>query len=147
LPACVAPELLPCAIEEVLRYRSPVAWVMRTPRREIAVGGQAIAAGKLMLAMIGSANRDPRQFPEPDRFDIGRDPNPHLAFGHGIHFCLGAALSRMEARIAMGDLLDRFQSFELATDQPWEPRQALHVHGPTHLPIRFEATRRATVRA
>jgi cytochrome P450 len=97
--------------------------------------------------VIGAANRDPRQFPEANRFDISRDPNPHVAFGHGIHFCLGAALSRMEARIALSDLLERFKNFELATDQPWQPRQALHVHGPTSLPIRFEADRHAATPA
>jgi cytochrome P450 len=100
--------------------------------------GQTISTGTLVLPVIGSANRDPRQFHEASRFDICRDPNPHVAFGHGIHFCLGAALSRMEARIALADLLERFKSFELATDGPWEPRQALNVHGPTRLPIRFE---------
>jgi cytochrome P450 len=138
-----APELLPAAIEEVLRYRSPLQWMMRTPRRDVEVHGQVIPAGQLVLPMIGSANRDPRKFPGAGRFDIGRNPNPHVAFGHGIHFCLGAALSRMEAKIALSDLLERFQSFELATDQPWQPRQALHVHGPTSLPIRFEVGRRA----
>jgi cytochrome P450 len=90
--------------------------------------------------MIGSANRDHAQFPDAARFDIARDPNPHIAFGHGIHFCLGAALSRMEARIALSDLLARMRRFELASDEPWEPRKALHVHGPTRLPIRFELT-------
>jgi cytochrome P450 len=133
-----APELLPIAIEEVLRYRSPVQWMMRTPRRDVEVHGQVIPAGNLVLAMMGSANRDPRQFPEADRFDAGRDANPHVAFGHGIHFCLGAVLSRMESKIALSDLLKRFKDFELASDQPWEPRKALHVLGPTHLPIRFE---------
>jgi cytochrome P450 len=142
-----APELLPSAIEEVLRYRSPFQWIMRTPRRDIEIGGQTIPAGVLVLPVIGAANRDPRQFRDPNRFDIGRDPNPHVAFGHGIHFCLGAALSRMEARIALTDLLARFKRFELATDQPWEPRKALHVHGPTSLPLRFEADRRAAVPA
>jgi cytochrome P450 len=126
-----------------LRYRSPLQWMMRTPRRDIEVHGQVIPAGQLVLPMIGSANRDPRKFPDAGRFDIGRDPNPHVAFGHGIHFCLGAALSRMEAKIALSDLLERFHSFELATDQPWQPREALHVHGPTSLPIRFEVGRRA----
>jgi cytochrome P450 len=133
-----APELLTTAIEEVLRYRSPLQWMMRTPRRDVEVHGQAIPAGSLVLAMMGSANRDSRQFPEADRFDIGRDPNPHVAFGHGIHFCLGAALSRMESKIALSDLLKRFKSFELASVQPWEPRAALNVLGPTRLPIRFE---------
>jgi cytochrome P450 len=142
-----APELLPGAIEEVLRYRSPVQWAVRMPRRDVEMHGQVVPAGEHVLAMIGSANRDPRQFPEANRFDIGRDPNPHLAFSHGIHFCLGAALSRLESRIALADLLERFQSFELATDQPWQPREALNVHGPSHLPIRFQATPRAAKRA
>ncbi|SPF50974.1 putative cytochrome P450 YjiB [Candidatus Sulfopaludibacter sp. SbA4] len=142
-----APELLGSAIEEVLRYRSPFQWIMRTPRRDVKVHGQTIPAGKLVLAVIGSANRDPRQFPEAGRFDIGRDPNAHVAFGHGIHFCLGAALSRMEARIALADLLERFPHFELATDEPWEPRKALHVHGPTRLPVRFEVGGRAAAGA
>lgn len=133
-----APELLPSAIEEVLRYRSPVQWVMRTPRRALEMGGQEIPAGKLVLAMIGSANRDAQQFCDAERFDITRDPNPHIAFGHGIHSCLGAALSRMEARIALTDLFARTTHLERASDQPWEPRRALHVHGPTRLPIRFE---------
>ncbi|HEV3200968.1 MAG TPA: cytochrome P450, partial [Bryobacteraceae bacterium] len=125
----VEPALLPSAIEEVLRYRSPLQWIMRTPRRDVELRGQAIPAGKLVLPVIGSANRDPRQFPEAGRFDIGRDPNPHLAFGHGIHFCLGAALSRMEAKVALSDLLERFRNIQLA-DGSWEPRQALNVLGP-----------------
>jgi cytochrome P450 len=138
-----APGLLPSAIEEVLRYRSPIQWMMRTPRREVEVHGQVIPAGKLVLPMIGSANRDPRQFRDADRFDIMREPNPHLAFGHGIHSCLGAPLARLEARIALTDLLERLKDFALASAAPWEPRQALHVHGPARLPIRFAPGRRA----
>jgi cytochrome P450 len=129
--------LLPPAIEEVLRYRSPVQWMFRATRQEIALHGQVIPAGKLVLPVIGSANHDPRPFPEPDRFDITRTPNPHVAFGHGIHFCLGAALSRLEARVALSELLQRVSDLELASDAPWEPRQALHVHGPARLPVRF----------
>jgi len=129
--------LLPSAIEEVLRYRSPLQWLMRTPTRDVELHGQVIPAGRLVLAMIGSANRDPKQFPEANRFDITREPNAHLAFGYRIHFCLGAALSRMEARIALTDLLERLPGLRLATDEPWEPRQAIHVHGPTRLPVRF----------
>ena len=87
--------------------------------------------------MVGSANRDPNQFPDAERFDITRNPNPHVAFGHGIHFCLGAALARLEARVALMDLVERLDGIELASDEPWEPRQALHVHGPSRLPIRF----------
>ena len=86
--------------------------------------------------MIGAANRDPERFAEPDRFDIERADNRHLAFGHGIHFCLGAPLSRLEARIALGDLLARFAMLELALPE-WPPRAAFHVHGPASLPLRF----------
>ena len=133
-----ARELLPSAIEEVLRYRSPLQMVMRTPRRDLEMHGQTIPAGQLVLLMVGSANRDPKQFPDAERFDIARNPNPHVAFGHGIHSCLGAALARMESRIALSDILDRLNSLELASSEPWEPRKALTVHGPTRLPIRFE---------
>jgi len=113
-------------------------WVMRTPRIDIEVHCQKIPAGKLVLPMIGSANRDPKQFKEAERFDITRDPNPHIAFGHGIHSCLGAALARMEARIALSDFLTRVTEFECANKATWVPRRALHVHGPTQLLIRFE---------
>jgi cytochrome P450 len=132
-----APELLPSAIEEVLRYRSPLQWMFRVTRRDVQMHGQTIPAGKVTLVMLGSANRDPKQFPDADRFDITRNPNPHLAFGHGIHFCLGAALARLEARVALTELLSRIGEFNLASDLPWEPRKGLHVHGPTSLPLRF----------
>lgn len=136
-----APELLPTAIEEVLRYRSPVQWMFRVTTRDVQVHGHRIPAGKLVLPVIGSANRDPKQFRDADRFDVGRDPNPHIAFGHGIHFCLGAPLSRLEARIALSELLGRARGLTLASDTPWEPRKALHVHGPIRLPVRFEPAR------
>jgi cytochrome P450 len=132
-----APELLPSAIEEVLRYRSPLQWMPRATRREVEIHGKIIPARKLVLPLIGSANRDPKLFRDAARFDITRDPNPHLAFGHGIHACLGAPLARLEARIALTDFLERVQSFELASDEPWEPRKAFGVHGPSRLPIRF----------
>jgi cytochrome P450 len=138
-----APDLLSSAIEEVLRFSSPVQWMPRATRRDVEVHGQVIPAGKLVLPMIGSANRDPKQFHDAGRFDIGRDPNPHIAFGHGIHSCLGAPLARLEARIALADFLERVQGFELASDEPWEPRKALHVHGPSRLPIHFTPGRRA----
>lgn len=136
-------DLLPGAIEEALRYRSPLQWLMRVPRREVELHGQTIPAGSLVLAVVGSANRDEKQFPNPDRFDIRREPNSHLAFGHGIHFCLGAALARLETRIALSDLMGRFRSFELAGRTPWVPRQALNVLGPASLPIRFELSAQA----
>jgi cytochrome P450 len=132
-----APELLPSAIEEVLRFRSPLQWIMRTPRRDVELHGQTIPAGKLVLLVLGSANRDPRRFVDAGRFDIARDPNPHVAFGHGIHFCLGAALSRMEARIALSDIVERYGKIELV-EPLWRPRKALNVLGPANLPIRFE---------
>jgi len=137
------PGLLPSAIEEVLRYRSPLQWMMRTPRRDVELHGKVIPAGKLVLPMIGSANHDETQFEDAERFDIRREPNPHVAFGHGIHFCLGAPLSRLEARIGLADILQRLKHFELASDQPWQPRPALHVYGPASLPIRFETAGRA----
>lgn len=132
------PGLLPSAIEEMLRFRSPVQAVFRATRREVEIHGQRIPAGKLVLVVVGSANRDPGMFGDPDRFDISREPNPHLAFGVGIHFCIGAPLARLEARIAFSDLLERLKGFRRASDAPWPPRQGLHVHGPSSLPIRFE---------
>ena len=129
------PELLAGAIEEVLRFRSPFQWAMRTPTRDVEIHGQVIPKGALVLPMIGSANRDPAAFVDPNRFDITRSPNPHIAFGHGIHFCLGAPLSRLEARVALSDLLNRVASFEYAGGDPWQPRPGLMVYGPANLPI------------
>ena len=129
------PGLLPSAIEEVLRYRAPVQAVFRQTRRDVALRGKTIPAGMLVLAMIGSANRDPGQFRDPARFDIARDPNAHVAFGHGIHFCIGAPLARLEARVALSILLERVKGFSV--DGGWEPRRAFHVHGPSRLPIRL----------
>jgi cytochrome P450 len=112
--------------------------MIRLTRREVQMRGQNIPAGKVVLAVMGAANRDPKEFPEANRFNIARDPNPHVAFGHGIHFCLGAALARVEGRIALSYFLERVKDFELASSEPWEPRKGLHVHGPTRLPIRFK---------
>jgi cytochrome P450 len=131
------PDLIPSAIEEVLRFASPLQWVMRTPKQDITLNGQTIPARTLVLAILGSANRDPKQFVHAERFDITRNPNAHVAFGHGLHSCIGAALSRMEARITLTDLLTRTRILELASNEPWQPRKALQVHGPAQLPIRF----------
>lgn len=128
--------LLPAAIEEVLRYRSPLQWVMRTPTRDVELHGQTLPAGALVLPVIGSANRDPKAFAEPEQFDITREPNPHVAFGLGIHACLGAPLARLEARVALTELLGRMS--EIAPDGPWQPRQALNALSPERLPIRFK---------
>jgi cytochrome P450 len=139
-----APDLLGSAIEEVLRYRSPLQWMPRATTCDVELHGRVIPAGKIVLPMMGSANRDSRQFSDASRFDIARAPNPHLAFGHGIHACLGAPLARLEARIALAEFLGRVAEFELATDAPWDPRQALSVHGPSRLPIRFTPGCRTT---
>jgi cytochrome P450 len=117
---------------------------MRTPRRDLTMHGRTIPAGKLVLPMIGSANRDPKIFNSPNQFDITREPNPHIAFGHGIHSCVGAALARLEARIALSDFLTRIKTFRRASQEPWQPRRALHVHGPTHLKLRFQAAQPLT---
>ena len=129
--------LLDSAIEETLRYRAPFQWVMRTPARAIQMGGENLLPGQLILAVIGSANRDSKYFDQAEEFDITRHPNPHLSFGHGVHFCIGSALARMEARIALHDLLSNLAEIEMAGNEPWEPRRALQVYGPTRLPIRF----------
>ena len=131
-----APELLPAAIEEVLRFRSPVQMVFRQTKRDVEVRGRTIPGGQLVLAVIGSANRDPRQFQDPGRFDITRDPSGHVAFGHGIHFCIGAALARLEARVALEEFLARVPRFQIAAGG-WEPRKAFHVHGASRLPLRL----------
>ena len=91
------------------------------------------------MPLIGSANRDPQQFPDADHFDIGRSPNPHIAFGHGMHFCIGAPLARLEARVALTDLFSQLRDLRLAGGAGWEPRAALNVHGPASLPVQFEA--------
>lgn len=131
------PELIPAGIEEVLRHRTPVQAAFRMTTRDVELRGQRIPAGRLVLAMIGSANRDPMRFSHPEQFDVRRSPNPHIAFGHGIHFCVGAPLARLEGRIALSRLLARLDTIALASEEPWEPRQAFHVHGPSRLPIRF----------
>jgi len=129
--------LLPAAIEEVVRYRSPGQILFRQTTRDVTLHDRTIPADSFVLVMVGSANRDPARVVDPNRFDIARQPNPHVGFGRGIHACLGAALARLEARVALGDLLDRLDAFELTGEEPWEPREALHVHGPARLPIRL----------
>jgi cytochrome P450 len=129
--------LLASAIEEIVRFRSPGQIMFRRTTCDVSLHRRTIPRDSFVLVMVGSANHDPARFDDPDRFDIGRDPNPHIAFGHGIHACLGAALARLEARVALGDLLDHLAAVELASAEPWEPREALHVHGPASLPLRY----------
>ncbi|MFR9729033.1 cytochrome P450 [Saccharopolyspora sp. MS10] len=111
---------LPATIEESLRFLSPFAAMARVTTRDVELGGQHVPADQLLMVWMAAANRDPRQFANPDVFDPTRDPNPHLAFGRGIHFCVGAPLARLEGRVALNMLLDRFPV--LATDPADPPR-------------------------
>ena len=130
-----SPEMLPGAIEEVLRYLSPVKMMARFTKTETILGEQHIERKQSIMAWISSANRDEAQFPEPDRFDIRRDPNRHLAFGHGIHFCLGAPLARLEARIALAALLERFPGPWQLPAMPLEAVEGMIVFGAKCLPL------------
>jgi cytochrome P450 len=113
------PLRLPVAIEEILRWTAPSPMKRRTATRDVVLGGCSIAPGDKVVFWEGSANRDETVFAEPGRFDIGRDPNPHLSFGHGIHFCLGAHLARLELRIMFEELLAATTSIELAGEPEW----------------------------
>ena len=128
--------LLPSAIEETLRYESPVQAVTRVTTTDVELQGQTVPAGSPIVAFIGSANRDEAIFPDPDRFDVAREPNPHLAFGAGIHFCLGAPLARLESRVALRILFERVHDIELADTQEVEYTKGF-LHGVTRLPLRF----------
>jgi len=133
------PALIPGAIEEVLRYRSPVQYMYRRAVSDVTIRDQEIRTGQMVLAWIGSANRDEAQFPDPDSFDIRRTPNRHIAFGHGIHFCLGAPLARLEAKIALTLLLKRFHEIQRVRDVSLEATGSDLVFGVKHLPITFRA--------
>jgi cytochrome P450 len=114
---CDHPERIPLALEEILRYDSSVQTFFRTTTRQVTVGGVVIPAETLLLLVFGSANRDETQFPDAQTFDIQRSPNRHLAFGHGVHFCVGVALARLEGRIAFETLTKRLPSLRLVPHQ------------------------------
>jgi len=112
------PALIPSAVEELLRYDSPVQMTSRVMIEDLAVGGKQLQQGQRVVLWLGAANRDPQQFPEPDRLDVERTDNKHLAFGLGSHFCLGAQLARLEARIAFETLLRRMPNLHLEGGEP-----------------------------
>jgi len=132
------PDLLPDAIEEVLRYRSPVKLMFRVTTQDTRIGDRDIPAGSGVTAWIGSANRDEAKFPNADTFDIHRSPNRHVAFGYGIHFCLGAPLARLEAKIALGIMLERLPNMRRDRSIELEPVSAFILHGLKQLPIVFD---------
>lgn len=132
------PGLVPQTLEEVLRFRSPVQSMYRVAVAETVLADQRIPAGEPVVAWIGSANRDRQQFGRPAEFDIDRSPNRHLAFGHGIHFCLGAPLARLEARIALEALLSRLPGLSIAPDARLERMESTIVYGLKALPVTWQ---------
>lgn len=129
------PALLGSAVEELLRFESPLQLNNRLCVEPLELDGQAIPAGTFLTLAIGAANRDPAQFPDPDRLDIARKPNLHLAFGHGAHACAGMNVARLEARIAIGALARRFP--RLALDGPAERDPRIRFRGFRRLPVRL----------
>ncbi len=133
------PSLIVPAVEELLRYEGPTAAMVRIALEDVGLpGGGTIGRGDRVFLMINAANRDPRQFDEPDRVDIRRDPNRHIAFGYGLHFCIGAPLARLEAQIAIPALLRRLPDLALTTDPlPW--LDSLVFRGVRSLPLTFSS--------
>ncbi len=127
------PDLVPAAVEEMLRYDSPIQLDGRTTLGPATVAGAGLPAGQLVIMLIGAANRDPDRFTAPDRFDVTRDEGTHLSFAAGIHFCLGAHLARLEAAVVLRRMLARFRRIELAGEP--EPRPGLNPRGLARLPM------------
>jgi cytochrome P450 len=129
------PELLAGAIEESLRMRAVVHYLPRVVSEDVEFAGSRLRAGDLVLPLFAAANLDPRQFPEPDRFDLRRTPNRHFGFGHGIHFCLGASLARLETSIAVSRLLQRFPNLTRDRSQEPELRPSAFVYSLRKYPV------------
>lgn len=129
------PDLMESAVEELLRYDSPVQLTGRVALEDVEWDGRAIKALTPVVSILGAADRDPMVFDDPDVLDLARSPNPHLAFGRGIHFCLGAPLARLEARIAFRQLLERFPALRLAGEP--ELRPTIVLRGLSQLPVAF----------
>jgi cytochrome P450 len=133
----VDPSLIKAGVEELLRYYPPVQLTGRIPLEDMEIGGLHIRRGQQVVALVGAANRDPGQFPDPDRLDLSRVPNRHMAFGGGIHHCLGAALARAEGQVAISSLVRRAKRIELLTDQPaW--KATITLRGLAALPVALE---------
>jgi cytochrome P450 len=126
--------LIPRFVEEMLRYEPPVHGAFRMTTQEVELGGVRLPKGARLLLLLGSANRDEAQYPDPDRFDLERPGPQNLPFGHGIHFCLGAQLARMEGRLATEALLSRFERLTPG-DAPVRWNTSLVVRGPLTLPL------------
>jgi cytochrome P450 len=131
------PGLVPSAIEEVLRHASPVQMDPRRVTRPITLHGRSIAADELVICWLGSANHDEDVFAAPERFDIAREDNRHLAFGFGPHYCLGANLARLEGQVALRTLLARTRAFERTDDAPLPLHPSIVFRGVTRLPLRL----------
>lgn len=131
-----APALVPSLVEETLRYDAPVQMLLRTATEEAVLSDVTLPRDATVGVLFGSANRDGTVFPEPDRFDVARAPRDHLAFGHGVHYCLGAALARLEGRIAFDALLPRMSELEVV-GEPAPNLRSLVFRGPVRLPLRF----------
>lgn len=132
--------LLPAAVEEMLRWVSPVVYMRRTAKADTELGGRRIPAGDKVVMYYGSANRDPAVFDDPDRFDIARHPNDHVAFGGGgPHFCLGAHIARAEIDATLREILTRLADVAPAGPTEWLP--STFISGPKHLPVRFTPAR------
>ena len=130
------PRLLPSAVEEMLRWVSPIQNMNRTLTRDVELHGEKLHEGERVLLLYPAANRDERQFPEPDRFDVRRNPNHHVAFGgFGTHFCLGASLARLELRVLFEQVLRRMPDLELAGELPLRPSN--FIVGIERMPVRF----------
>jgi cytochrome P450 len=133
------PELMPGAIEEVLRYASPVWRLVRSTRDAVSIAGVTIPKDEMIFTWLASANRDAEQFAEPERFDITRTPNRHVAFGHGIHFCIGAPLSRMEASVALPMIINQLPHLRVGREESPELFEGRFLFGFKRLPITFDA--------
>jgi cytochrome P450 len=132
------PELIGSAISELLRYDSPVQWTGRVALEELEIDGVRVPAGQTLALGLGAANRDPAQFPDPDRLDLRRTDNAHLAFSQGIHYCLGAALARLEGEIALRTLLARYPELRLVDARPqWQENFTLRGMKSLRLAVRL----------